>query len=130
MLIVDDVADNREMYAEYLRYVGLEVDTAEDAEEALNKVQIFAPQVVVMDLALPGMDGAEATTRIKQDPRTAHVRVLVLTGHMLDVYDKRRLAADAVCTKPCLPADLFDRICDLLPCELPPAPKTGVRKRP
>jgi two-component system, cell cycle response regulator DivK len=134
VLVVDDVADNREMYAEYLRFAGFNVATAVDAEEALEMVHSFAPHVVVMDLALPRVSGWVATSRIKEDPRTAHIRVLALSGHSLREHIDGAMAAgaDAYCTKPCLPAALLTTILSLLPPGLAPwpAPSTGTRRRP
>ena len=70
VLIVDDVADNREMYCEYLRFAGCVTEVAGDAEEALAMLEAFRPDVVVMDFALPRIDGLEATRRIKASPAT------------------------------------------------------------
>ena len=70
------------------------------------------PDVIVMDLSLPGLDGWEATRRLKGDPRTRDIPVIALTGHALAGHSKGALDAgcDAFITKPCLPERLLDEI--------------------
>ena len=112
VLVVDDFADNRQMYAEYLAFVGYRVAEAENGQEALDKAFDMRPDVIVMDLSLPGMDGWEATRRLKSDARTRHIPVIALTGHALAGHSKGALEAgcDAFVTKPCLPEDLVTHI--------------------
>lgn len=116
VLVIDDSEDNREIYVEYLRYSGLRVSSASSAEEGLTKAKAAPPTLVVMDLALPGIDGYEATRRLRADPRTRGARILVVTGHALPEYTDRAIAAgaDAVCTKPLLPDELLVRLRALL----------------
>lgn len=108
VLVVDDVPDGREICAEYLAFRGYGVATAEDGQEALDKTSSLLPDVILMDLSLPGIDGWEATRRLKQDERTKHIRVIALTAHALPSAHERARAAgcDAVVTKPVLPEDL------------------------
>ena len=108
VLVVDDFKDGREMYAEYLSHVGFRVAEAGDGEEAVEKARELRPDVVLMDLSLPGMDGWEATRLLKADPLTRGIRVVALTAHALSSYaDSARAAGcDGVVTKPCLPPDL------------------------
>jgi CheY-like chemotaxis protein len=108
VLVVDDYADGREMCAEYLTYSGFRVEQAEDGNEALEKAFRDRPDVVLMDLSLPGIDGWEATRRLKADPRTRDVRIIALTAHALETYAEqaREAGCDAIVTKPCLPSEL------------------------
>ena len=108
VLVVDDVPDGREICAEYLAFRGYGVATAEDGNEALEKTASLLPDVILMDLSLPGLDGWEATRRLKQDERTKHIRIIALTAHALPSAHERARAAgcDAVVTKPVLPEDL------------------------
>ena len=69
ILMVDDFHDNREMYAAYLRFSGFVVDEAVTGTEAIEKALATRPNLIVMDLSLPGMDGWEATRRLKTDPQ-------------------------------------------------------------
>lgn len=116
ILVVEDYPDAREMYAEYLRFSGFRVAEARNGEEALARARQEVPDVVLMDLALPLMDGWEATRRLKGDPRTAHTLVVALTGHALAGHAEgaRRAGCDAFVTKPCLPDELVDVIHKLL----------------
>ncbi len=116
VLVVDDFDDAREMYAEYLEFVGFEVDTARNGMEAVAKASEGEPDIILMDLSLPIMDGWEATRRIKQDARTRNIPVMALTGHVLagNAEHARDAGADAFVAKPCLPQDLEDKIRNML----------------
>lgn len=122
VLVVEDYPDAREMYAEYLRFSGFRVAEARNGEEALEKSFTLLPDVVLMDLALPLMDGWEATRRLKSDDRTANIIVVALTGHALAGHAEgaRRAGCDAFVTKPCLPDELVDEIRRLLASRVAP----------
>jgi PleD family two-component response regulator len=77
VLIADDVLDAREMYATYLSHAGFGIFTAHDGAAAVNIAIQVQPDVVVMDLAMPTLDGIGATQRIKEHPRTRVVSRLV-----------------------------------------------------
>jgi CheY-like chemotaxis protein len=117
VLIVDDSLHTRELYSEYLSHCGLSVRTAPDAEAGLALAQALRPDVIVMDLAMPGLDGITATYRLKRDPRTRRIPVIVLTGYSFRAIERGALeaGADVFLTKPCLPEDLEGRIRALLP---------------
>jgi len=112
VLIVDDFPDNRQMYAEFLAFSGLRVAEAANGHEALEQATALMPDLIVMDLSLPGMDGWEATRRLKEDPRTKNILVMPLTGHALAGHSKGAIEAgcDAFVTKPCLPDRLLEEI--------------------
>jgi two-component system cell cycle response regulator DivK len=112
ILVVDDFLDNRQMYAEYLAFSGLRVEEAENGHEALEKAFAMLPDLIVMDLSLPGIDGWEATRRLKADPRTKGIPVIALTGHALAGHSKGAMDAgcDAFITKPCLPERLLEEV--------------------
>ena len=112
VLLVDDYADAREMYAEFLELYGYEVMQAADGEQALQKAAERRPDVVLMDLSLPGLDGRETTKLLKAAPGTADVPVVILSG-MPSEY-ARKSGADAFLTKPCEPSDLVEAIKRLL----------------
>ena len=105
VLVVDDFQDNREMFAEFLAISGFRVAQAANGREALERAFDLVPDAILMDLSLPELDGWEATRRLKRDPRTSHIPVVALTGHVL--ADHAREAKDAGCdgflAKPCLP---------------------------
>ena len=112
ILVVDDYPDNREMYAAYLRFQGLEVMEAANGGEALTHAFERTPDLIVMDLSLPGVDGWQATRLLKADPRTKDVPVIAVTGHALAGAPEEAAAAgcDGFLTKPCLPEDLLSEI--------------------
>jgi len=112
VLLVDDFQDNREMYAMYLEHAGLRVAEAGNGHEALDQAFSLLPDLIVMDLSLPGIDGWEATRRLKADARTKKIPVLALTSHALEGYSEGARAAgcDGFVTKPCLPEQLLNEI--------------------
>ena len=116
VLVVEDYQDAREMYAAYLQFSGFEVAEAGNGIEAIEKTQELLPDIVLMDLALPRMDGWEATRRLKNDPRTRHIPIVALTGHALAGHAEgaREAGCDAFVTKPCLPDALVAEIKRLL----------------
>jgi len=116
VLLVDDFQDNREMYAMYLEHSGLRVAEAANGHEALEQAFHLLPDLIVMDLSLPGLDGWEATRRLKADQRTKKIPVLALTSHALEGYSEGARAAgcDAFITKPCLPEQLLNEIRKML----------------
>src|SRR5919108_4188042 len=89
ILLVEDFDDAREMYRDYLQYSGFRVETARDGREALEKARRLNPELVLMDLSLPGIDGWEATRRLKSDPATAHLKIIALSAHALAADHQR-----------------------------------------
>ena len=112
ILVVDDYQDAREMYAEYLQFSGFRVAEAKTGNEAIDKAFELRPDLILMDLSLPGMDGWEATRLLKQDERTRHIPVVALTGHALAGASEgaRKAGCDSFVTKPCLPDDLVTEV--------------------
>lgn len=108
ILVVDDYQDAREMYAEYLQFSGFRVAEARNGNEAVSQAFELKPDLILMDLSLPGMDGWEATRVLKADDRTRHIRVVALTGHALAGASEgaKKAGCDSFVTKPCLPDDL------------------------
>ena len=108
ILVVDDYQDAREMYAEYLQFSGFRVAEARNGNEAVEQAFALKPDLILMDLSLPGMDGWEATRRLKADDTTKHIPIVALTGHALAGASEgaRRAGCDSFVTKPCLPDDL------------------------
>jgi CheY-like chemotaxis protein len=108
VLLVDDHEDTREMYSTYFIDAGFQVAHAVDGDHALFKILATPPDVVIMDLAMPLLDGWAATRAIKAHPRIQHIPVVVLTGQVTpESLERARVAgAEAVLTKPCLPPEL------------------------
>ena len=116
VLVVDDTVDTRELYAFYLRSQGFMVVTAHDGASGVTLARDRRPDVIVMDLSMPGLDGIAATRQLKADERTRYTPVIILTGYPLRAIQDGALAAgaDAFLTKPCLPEDLEQQVQRLL----------------
>lgn len=103
VLVVDNDTDNREMLSEYLTFAGFEVAAASNGVEAVSRAEEVRPQVVLMDIALPGtMDGLETTRRIKSNPVLKDAVVIAVTAMALSDTRQKALAAGcrAVVVKP------------------------------
>jgi len=130
VLVVEDYQDAREMYAAYLTFSGYRVAEATNGIEAIEKTVELMPDIILMDLALPRMDGWEATRRLKLDERTKHIPIVALTGHALAGHAEgaRQAGCDAFVTKPCLPDALVAEIQRMLATRSEPgAAKKGPR---
>lgn len=116
VLVVDDYSDTRDMYAEYLDYAGYRSQTASDGREAVRRALRSHPNVIVMDLAMPVLDGWEATRILRADPRTKDIPIVVLTGQAAPEQQKRAhdCGAQCVLTKPCNPKHLVEVVEGLL----------------
>jgi two-component system, cell cycle response regulator DivK len=116
VLIVDDFRDVREMYGEYLGRCGLEVQLARHGAQAIERALAIRPDVILMDLAMPGIDGWEATRVLKQHPNTKHIPIIAVTAHTLPGERERAMRAgcDALLTKPCLPYQVLNEIARVL----------------
>ena len=112
VLVVEDYQDAREMYAAYLKFSGFDVAEATNGVEAIEKSIELMPDIILMDLALPKMDGWEATRRLKGDDRTKHIPIVALTGHALAGHAEgaKQAGCDSFVTKPCLPDALVAEI--------------------
>jgi len=136
VLVVEDYQDAREMYVAYLQFSGYRVAEATNGVEAIEKTVELLPDIILMDLALPKMDGWEATRRLKSDERTKHIPIVALTGHALAGHAEgaRQAGCDSFVTKPCLPDALVAEIRKMLAVRESEEPedgsKSGLRKRP
>jgi CheY-like chemotaxis protein len=114
-LVVDDYDDAREMYAEFLAYKGFEVIQAQNGLQAVALAESLLPDLIVLDLALPDIDGIEVTRRLKKSPATSAIPIVMLTANaqskMLD--EARRAGCAAVLVKPCTPEELLEVASDL-----------------
>jgi CheY-like chemotaxis protein len=117
ILVVDDNAVNLRLATELLRLEGYEVEQAADAEAAQELLADVVPDLILMDIALPGMDGLTLTRKLKADPRLRHVPVVALTAFAMKGDDQK--AFDAGCqgyvTKPIDTRELRATIERLLP---------------
>jgi two-component system, cell cycle response regulator DivK len=116
ILLVEDRVDSRELYAEYLAYAGFSVVTAINGHEGLRIAAHLVPDLILMDLRMPGMDGFEATADLKADPRLAHIPVVAITADLsADIFERARAAGcTTVIEKPALPDEVARRITEIL----------------
>ena len=112
VLLVDDTEDNRDVYAQYLTMSGFRVELAVDGVEAVEKAARVKPDVIVMDLSMPRLDGWAATRQIKAAPETSAIPVIALSGNAASESKLRALQAgcSGYLTKPCLPDVLVAEI--------------------
>jgi len=102
VMIVDDNPYNVELASFVLTTDGLEVAVAVNAADALAQIPVFRPDLILMDVQMPGMDGLELTRRLKADPATGHVRIVAFTAYAMKGDEAKMLAAgcDAYLSKP------------------------------
>ena len=109
VLVVEDQLELRRLYAEQRVLSGFDVIEAGNGEDAIAHTSAQAPDVVLMDLSLPVLDGWEATRRLKADSRTAHIPVVALTAHdgSGELQRATRAGCDWFVPKPCPPDALI-----------------------
>ncbi len=116
ILIIEDTENNRVLLTRRLKPRGYDIITAEDAEKGLPLVQAERPDLVLMDVGLPGMNGWEATRQLKSNPATKQIPVVALTAHAMDGDREKAFAAgcDDYEVKPIDFNRLFEKIDRLL----------------
>ena len=116
ILLIEDNEMNRDMLSRRLQKQGYEIVIAVDGEDGLAKAQTEAPALILMDMSLPGIDGWEATRRLKAAPQTQTIPVIALTAHAMSDDREKALAAgcDDFDTKPVELPRLLSKIHALL----------------
>jgi len=116
ILVVDDEPDAVELIEFNLKAAGYEVATATDGEEALKRARSITPQLIILDLMLPEVDGLEVCKILRRDPRTASVPIIMVTAKAgeIDRVLGLELGADDYVTKPFSPRELVLRVKRLL----------------
>ena len=119
ILVVEDQEDNRQILRDLLASADYEMDEAENGQEALDAVVRQRPDLILMDIQLPIMDGYEATRRIKAMPEYKNIPIIVVTSYALsgDEGKAREAGCDAYVTKPYSPRQLLARIREHLPAD-------------
>jgi CheY-like chemotaxis protein len=112
VLLVEDNVDNRTIYGTLLRHVGYRVLDAADGETALTLARAERPDLVLMDVTLPVLDGLEATRRLKADAATRAIPVIALTAHASEESRAACLGAgcDGYLAKPIAPRDVLAEV--------------------
>jgi two-component system, cell cycle response regulator DivK len=119
VLVVEDQGELRQLYAQQLTISGFDVIEAGNGEEAIKSASANAPNVILMDLSLPVIDGWEATRRLKADPQTAHIPIVALTAHdgSGELQRATRAGCDWFVPKPCPPDALITEVRRVLEAE-------------
>ena len=107
MLLVEDNADTRGMYATFFGSEGFRVVEAGDGLQALTQLADEKPDVMLLDLGLPKLNGVQVLRIIRQQPHLADLPVVVISGQLELLNAADEIAADVVCPKPCEPSDLM-----------------------
>ena len=115
VLVVDDDRDARTMYRIYLKHVGCTVRTARDGHVAITKANKWTPDVIVMDLAMPRLDGWTASRWLKSSPATAHIPIIALSAACDAREDARAAGCDGYVAKPFSPRQLLAKVREFLP---------------
>ncbi len=116
VLVIEDSASVRRLIEVCLRVLGVDVRSANDGTSGLEAIHEERPDAVVLDIGLPGLDGWEVLRQLRDDPKTADLKVLVLTAHAQpEMADKAaKGGADSFMTKPFRPLDLRIQVEKLL----------------
>ena len=116
ILIVEDNEMNRDMLGRRLERRGFEIDSALDGQEGLDKMRERKPDLVLMDMGLPVLDGWQATTQAKEDDDLKDVPIIALTAHALETDRQKALAAgaDDFDTKPVDIKRLLEKIANFI----------------
>jgi len=117
VLVVEDNEDNRRILRDLLSGAGYEMIEAWDGEAAIVKAPHEKPDLILMDIQLPGIDGYETTRRIKADPSLAAIPIIVVTSYALSGDEEKARAAgcDAYVAKPYSPKQLLAMVREFLP---------------
>lgn len=116
ILLVDDYPDALEIWGLYLRTQGYDVDTAEDGLTAVDRAHQLLPDIIVLDLELPGITGYEAAKRLRASRETRRIPLIAATGysHIKQLDLARQCGFDSIVVKPCEPGALVAEIERLL----------------
>ncbi len=117
ILVIEDQEDNRRILRYLLRSAQYEVIEAVTGEEGVDLAERERPDLILMDIQLPGLDGYEATRRIKSNAALRHIPIIVVTSYALSGDDVKAFAAgcDAYVTKPFSPRHLLAKIREYVP---------------
>lgn len=117
ILVVEDQEDNRRIVRDLLMSAGYEVIEAATGEEGVTMATTHRPDVILMDIQLPGLDGYEATRRIKADPVLSRIPIIAVTSYALsgDDVKAREAGCDAYVSKPFSPRALLAKVREFAP---------------
>ncbi|MCK5570714.1 MAG: response regulator, partial [Spirochaetes bacterium] len=116
ILVVDDEKVNVDFFQVMLSKLGFEVDTAYDGEEALKRIKVFNPDIILLDLIMPKLSGFELTNILKKDEKTKHIPIIILTAidDIKEKVDMLELGIEDYITKPFNFIEILARIRSIL----------------
>lgn len=116
VLIVDDSPTERHLLSRILQDSGHQIVTANDGEEGLQRAKATLPDLVLMDVVMPGLNGFQATRKLKKDPATAHIPVVIVTTKDQDTDREwgMRQGANAYLVKPISAEALLGQVAELV----------------
>jgi len=116
VLVIEDHEENRRIVRLLLGSAGIDMIEAVTGEEGVAKAEQERPDLILMDIQLPGLDGYEATRRIKGNPALRHIPIIVVTSYALSGDDVKAFEAgcDAYVTKPFVPRELLAKVREYL----------------
>jgi two-component system cell cycle response regulator DivK len=117
ILVVEDTEDNRQIMRDLLSSAGYDLVEAQDGAEGVAMAKSERPDLILMDIQLPVLDGYEATRRIKADPSLSHIPVIAVTSYALsgDEAKTRAAGCDGYVAKPFSPRQLLQKVREYLP---------------
>lgn len=117
ILVVEDNEDNLTVLCDELEYVGYEVISAANGEEAIEKTFTERPDLILMDISIPVIDGWEVTRRLKTDPKTENIPIIALTAHAMagDAEKAKAAGCDGYIAKPCTPDEVAAKVGHFFP---------------
>jgi two-component system cell cycle response regulator DivK len=123
VLLVEDNPHNRKIFSGMLTHSGFTVREAETGEIALKSVAEAPPDIILMDLSIPGVDGWECTRRLKADPATKEIPIIALTAHAMRGDEERARGAgcDGYLSKPISPKKVVEEVRRFLKLDAPSA---------
>ena len=130
ILLVDDYPDALEIWGLYLRSMGYDVIEADDGLKAVEQAHRYKPDIIVLDLELPGITGFEAAVRLRDAEETRDIPLIAATGysHAKQLDQARAAGFDSIVIKPCEPGALVAEIERLLAAPRPAAQPVGVKR--
>jgi CheY-like chemotaxis protein len=120
ILVVDDNPTNLKLVSDLLGWSGYQISNAMDAERALEVIRQTTPDLILMDIGLPGMDGLTLTRKLKADDTTKHIRIIALTAFAMKGDEQKALDAgcDGYISKPIDTRNMPDQVARCLRCEI------------
>ena len=124
ILLVEDNEDNRTIYRTILEHVGYTVVEAADGEEGIQRARDSGPDLILMDVSIPKINGWDATRTLKADENTRHIPIIALTAHALeqDRERAREAGCDGYLAKPIPPREVIEEVRRFLGTSEPTAP--------